>query len=113
MPGYQRLSGLDASFLYLENTSQPLHVCSILELDTTSIPGGYTFDVAHTSLLKRAIRTLWLTLDEMDRTWLPVIKDYRLNERHYGGLTGLDKAQTAEESTMKQMLAQRHAQPLG
>ncbi len=44
MPGYQRLSGLDASFLYLETTSQPLHVCSILELDTASIPGGYTYE---------------------------------------------------------------------
>ncbi|BBZ67776.1 diacylglycerol O-acyltransferase [Mycolicibacterium insubricum] len=53
MPGYQRLSGLDASFLYLENTSQPLHVCSILELDTTSIPGGYTFDGLLATLAER------------------------------------------------------------
>ena len=53
---------------------------------------GYEFDVAYTSVLKRAIRTLWLALDEMDSTWLPVNKSWRLNERHYGGLQGLNKA---------------------
>jgi 2,3-bisphosphoglycerate-dependent phosphoglycerate mutase len=57
--------------------------------------GGYDFDVVHTSLLKRAIRTMWLALDEMDRMWLPVHRHWRLNERHYGALTGLDKAETA------------------
>jgi 2,3-bisphosphoglycerate-dependent phosphoglycerate mutase len=57
--------------------------------------GGYTFDVAHTSLLKRAIRTLWLTLDGLDRLWLPVHKTWQLNERHYGALQGLNKAETA------------------
>ena len=56
---------------------------------------GYTFDVAYTSVLKRAIRTLWLTLDEMDLMWIPVIRDWRLNERHYGALQGLNKAETA------------------
>jgi 2,3-bisphosphoglycerate-dependent phosphoglycerate mutase len=56
---------------------------------------GYGFDVAYTSLLKRAIRTLWITLDEMDLMWIPVIRDWRLNERHYGALQGLNKAQTA------------------
>ncbi len=56
---------------------------------------GYEFDVAFTSVLKRAIRTLWLTLDEMDRMWIPVIRDWRLNERHYGALQGLNKAETA------------------
>ena len=56
---------------------------------------GYEFDVAYTSVLKRAIRTLWLMLDEMDRMWIPVIRDYRLNERHYGALQGLNKAETA------------------
>jgi len=58
---------------------------------------GYTFDVAYTSVLKRAIRTLWLTLDEMDLMWIPVVRDWRLNERHYGALQGLNKAQTAEK----------------
>ena len=58
---------------------------------------GYDFDVAYTSVLKRAIHTLNYVLDEMDRTWLPVVKDWRLNERHYGGLTGLDKTETAEK----------------
>jgi len=55
----------------------------------------YDFDIAYTSVLKRAIRTLWLMLDEMDRMWITVIRDWRLNERHYGALQGLDKAETA------------------
>lgn len=55
----------------------------------------YDIDVAYTSVLKRAIRSLWLMLDEMDRMWIPVIRDWRLNERHYGALQGLDKAETA------------------
>jgi 2,3-bisphosphoglycerate-dependent phosphoglycerate mutase len=56
---------------------------------------GYTFDLAFTSVLKRAIRTLWLATDQMDLLWVPVIKSWTLNERHYGGLQGLDKAETA------------------
>jgi len=56
---------------------------------------GFTFDVAFTSVLKRAIKTLWLTLEELDRMWLPVHHSWRLNERHYGALQGLDKAETA------------------
>ena len=56
---------------------------------------GYEFDIAYTSVLKRAIRTLWLMLDEMDRMWIPAINDWRLNERHYGALQGLNKAETA------------------
>ena len=59
--------------------------------------GGYQFDVAFTSVLKRAIRTLWIALDELDRMWIPVTKSWRLNERHYGALQGLNKAQTAEQ----------------
>ena len=57
--------------------------------------GGYTFDLAYTSVLKRAIRTLWITLDDMDLMWIPVVKSWRLNERHYGALQGLNKAETA------------------
>lgn len=57
----------------------------------------FRFDWAFTSVLKRAIRTLWITLDELDQMWIPVTKDYRLNERHYGALTGLDKAETARK----------------
>ena len=57
--------------------------------------GGYTFDIAYTSVLKRAIRTLWIALDEMDLMWLPVERTWRLNERHYGSLQGLNKAETA------------------
>ncbi len=58
---------------------------------------GFTFDVAYTSVLKRAIRTLWIVLDEMDLMWIPVFRDWRLNERHYGALQGLNKAQTSEK----------------
>jgi 2,3-bisphosphoglycerate-dependent phosphoglycerate mutase len=57
--------------------------------------GGYVFDLAHTSVLKRAIRTLWLVLEELDQMWLPVEKSWRLNERHYGALQGLNKAEMA------------------
>jgi 2,3-bisphosphoglycerate-dependent phosphoglycerate mutase len=56
---------------------------------------GYTFDIAYTSVLKRAIRTCWMALDELDLLWIPMERSWRLNERHYGALQGLDKAQTA------------------
>jgi 2,3-bisphosphoglycerate-dependent phosphoglycerate mutase len=56
---------------------------------------GFTFDVAYTSVLKRAIRTLWIVLDQLDRMWIPVHHSWRLNERHYGALQGLNKAETA------------------
>ena len=56
---------------------------------------GYTFDLAYTSVLTRAIRTSWIALDEMHLLWIPVVRDWRLNERHYGALQGLDKAETA------------------
>ena len=58
---------------------------------------GFTFDVAFTSVLKRAIRTLWIVLDEMDLMWIPVYRNWRLNERHYGALQGLNKAETAKQ----------------
>ncbi len=70
---------------------------------------GYDFDVAYTSVLKRAIRTLWLTLDGMDRTWLPVVKDWRLNERHYGALQGLNKADMAKQYGDEQVLIWRRS----
>ncbi len=59
--------------------------------------GGFTFDVAYTSLLKRAIRTLWIVMGDMDLMWIPVHRSWRLNERHYGALQGLDKAETAAQ----------------
>src|SRR3954463_4124055 len=59
--------------------------------------GGYVFDIAYTSVLKRAIRTLWIALDVLDQMWIPVEKDWRLNERHYGGLQGLNKAETTAQ----------------
>ena len=70
---------------------------------------GYEFDIAFTSVLKRAIRTLWHVLDEMDRMWLPVTKDWRLNERHYGALQGLNKAETAKKYGDEQVLVWRRA----
>ena len=71
--------------------------------------GGYTFDVAYTSLLKRAIRTLWITLDGMDLMWIPVHRNWRLNERHYGALQGLNKAETAAEYGDEQVLVWRRS----
>ncbi|MBB6577340.1 2,3-bisphosphoglycerate-dependent phosphoglycerate mutase [Comamonas odontotermitis] len=70
---------------------------------------GYDFDVCYTSVLKRAIRTLWHTLDEMDRTWLPVQKCWQLNERHYGALQGLNKAETAKKFGDEQVLVWRRS----
>ena len=64
---------------------------------------GYTFDIAYTSVLKRAIRTLWLALDEMDLMWIPVRRDWRLNERHYGALQGLNKSETVERHGIDQV----------
>jgi len=63
---------------------------------------GYVFDVAFTSVLKRAIKTLWLALDELDQMWIPEFKSWRLNERHYGALQGLNKAETAEKHGLEQ-----------
>ncbi|WP_333705591.1 2,3-diphosphoglycerate-dependent phosphoglycerate mutase [Ottowia beijingensis] len=70
---------------------------------------GYDFDVAYTSVLKRAIRTLHLALDEMDRLWLPTVKHWRLNERHYGALQGLNKAETAQKHGDAQVLVWRRS----
>jgi 2,3-bisphosphoglycerate-dependent phosphoglycerate mutase len=71
--------------------------------------GGHAFDLAHTSVLKRAVRTLWLVLEEMDCCWLPVEKSWRLNERHYGALQGLDKAEMAAKFGEAQVLAWRRS----
>lgn len=70
---------------------------------------GFEFDLAYTSVLKRAIHTLWYVLDEMDSTWLPVIKDWRLNERHYGALQGLNKADMAKQYGDEQVLIWRRS----
>ena len=70
---------------------------------------GYEFDVAYTSVLKRAIHTLNYALDEMDRAWLPVVKDWHLNERHYGGLQGLNKADMAKQYGDEQVLVWRRS----
>ena len=75
---------------------------------------GYTFDLAYTSLLKRAIKTLWIVLEEMDLMWIPVHRSWRLNERHYGALQGLNKTDTAEQFGKEQVLMWRrsyHIQP--
>jgi 2,3-bisphosphoglycerate-dependent phosphoglycerate mutase len=70
---------------------------------------GYTFDVAYTSVLKRAIRTLWIALEEMDLMWIPVFHDWRLNERHYGALQGLNKAETAAKYGEQQVKVWRRS----
>ena len=70
---------------------------------------GYEFDLAYTSVLKRAIHTLWHTLDAMDRQWLPVHNSWRLNERHYGALQGLNKAETAQKFGNEQVMVWRRS----
>ncbi len=70
---------------------------------------GYDFDVGYTSVLNRAIWTLWHTLDQMDRAWLPIVNDWRLNERHYGALQGLNKAETAKQYGNDQVLVWRRS----
>ena len=70
---------------------------------------GYTFDVAFTSVLKRAIRTLWIVLDEMDLMWIPVYRSWRLNEKHYGALQGIDKSETSVRHGEKQVLLWRRS----
>jgi 2,3-bisphosphoglycerate-dependent phosphoglycerate mutase len=71
--------------------------------------GGFVFDAAFTSYLKRAIKTLWIVLEDMDAMWIPVARDWRLNERHYGALTGLDKAETAARHGEEQVLVWRRS----
>lgn len=73
---------------------------------------GFVFDIAYTSVLKRAIRTLWIALDEMDLMWLPVHNSWRLNERHYGALQGLNKAETAAKYGEEQVLLWRRSYDL-
>jgi len=70
---------------------------------------NFEFDIAYTSVLKRAVHTLWQVLDGADRAWLPVVNSWRLNERHYGGLQGLNKAETAEKYGDAQVLAWRRS----
>lgn len=70
---------------------------------------GFAFDVAFTSVLKRALRTLWIVLDELDQLWLPTLKSWRLNERHYGALQGLNKAETAAKFGDEQVLIWRRS----
>jgi 2,3-bisphosphoglycerate-dependent phosphoglycerate mutase len=73
------------------------------EAGRTLLSDGYTFDVAYTSVLKRAIQTLWIALEEMDLMWIPVRRSWRLNERHYGALQGLNKAETAQQHGEQQV----------
>ena len=70
---------------------------------------GFDFDMVHTSMLKRAIRTMWCILDELDRMWLPVERSWRLNERHYGALQGLNKSETVEKHGEEQVLIWRRS----
>jgi 2,3-bisphosphoglycerate-dependent phosphoglycerate mutase len=84
-------------------------VAQALESGRLLKEGGYEFDLAVTSVLKRAIWTLWHALDVMDRTWLPVTNDWRLNERHYGALQGLNKADMAKQYGDEQVLVWRRS----
>lgn len=70
---------------------------------------GFSFDIAYCSVLKRALRTLWIALDQLDELWIPVEKSWRLNERHYGALQGLNKSETAEKFGEEQVLVWRRS----
>lgn len=70
---------------------------------------GFTFDIVFTSVLKRALKTMWIALEEMDLLWIPFVKNWRLNERHYGGLQGLNKAETAAEHGEEKVLIWRRS----
>ena len=87
----------------------PKGVAEAHEAARLLLEGGHAFDVAFVSLLKRAIRTLWIVLDDMDRMWLPVHGSWRLNERHYGALQGLNKAETAAKYGEAQVLTWRRS----
>jgi 2,3-bisphosphoglycerate-dependent phosphoglycerate mutase len=87
----------------------PLGVSQAQQAGRLLKEAGFEFDIAYTSVLKRAIWTLWHTLDQMDRTWLPVVNDWRLNERHYGALQGLNKAETAKQYGDEQVLIWRRS----
>ena len=80
-----------------EGVKEALHAARLLN------QGGYTFDTAYTSVLNRAIKTLWIVLEELDLMWIPVYNHWRLNERHYGALQGLNKAETAERYGAEQV----------
>jgi 2,3-bisphosphoglycerate-dependent phosphoglycerate mutase len=80
-----------------------------LEAGKLLMEGGYVFDVAYTSVLRRAIQTLWIVLEEMNLEWIPVIRAWQLNERHYGALQGLNKAETAEKFGEAQVKAWRRS----
>jgi 2,3-bisphosphoglycerate-dependent phosphoglycerate mutase len=80
-----------------------------LESGKTLKEENYGFDVAYTSVLKRAIRTLWIVLDELDQMWIPVFRSWRLNERHYGALQGLNKAETAKQYGEDQVMLWRRS----
>src|SRR5512139_1634357 len=80
-----------------------------IEAGRTLKSEGYVFDLAYTSVLKRAIKTLWIALEEMDQMWIPVLNSWRLNERHYGALQGLNKAETAERHGMEQVKVWRRS----
>ncbi len=93
-------------------TDVPLTATGVAQAQLAGVllrEAGFEFDVAYTSVLKRAIWTLWHTLEQMDRAWLPVINDWRLNERHYGALQGLNKADMARQFGDEQVLVWRRS----
>jgi 2,3-bisphosphoglycerate-dependent phosphoglycerate mutase len=87
----------------------PLGIAEAKEAGRVLREHGFAFDIAYTSVLKRAIRTLWLALDELDLMWIPVVRSWRLNERHYGALQGLNKAETAAKFGEPQVLIWRRS----
>jgi 2,3-bisphosphoglycerate-dependent phosphoglycerate mutase len=98
-----RFTGWTDVDLTAKGVAEAIHAGKVLK------EAGFSFDLAYTSVLKRAIRTLWLTLDEMDMMWVPVVNDWRLNERHYGALQGHGKAETAGKYGDAQVLVWRRS----
>ena len=98
-----RFTGWADVDLTAEGLAEAHHAGALLKAE------GFDFDIAYTSVLRRAIRSLWAVLEEMDRMWLPTVHSWRLNERHYGNLQGLNKAETAARFGEEQVLIWRRA----
>ena len=98
-----RFTGLTDVYLTEQGRQEAKAAGQVLKKD------GYSFDLAYCSVMKRALRTLWIVLDELDELWIPVEKTWRLNERHYGGLQGLNKSETAAQYGEDQVLVWRRS----
>ncbi len=97
------------ALVVLASPARPAGVHEAVKAGTALKQHDFQFDIAYTSVLTRAIKTLWVTLEKTDQAWIPVVRDWRLNERHYGGLTGLNKAETATKHGEEQVMLWRRS----